>query len=369
MGLFDDIDDDSKTEEATPRRRQEARDKGQVALSSELISGLVLLGWLGAFALGGAEWIASMGRLLRAFITAVADFATTDLTLEAAAALIVGSAEQLAWPTLTLIVPLFGLTLFVGYVQIGWALSPKALELDPMKLSPLRGWSKLFSLRGLVRSGASLLKLLALCAAVGWTAWLQLDAIVATGSMEFRPALAALGYVVLRCAAAALGAVLVLGVLDLFFQRRQYEQDLRMTKQEVKEEARMSEGDPQVKARIRRVQREMATRRMMQDVPKATVVITNPTHYAVALTYDRHAAPEKRGAPRVVAKGVDLVAQRIKEVAREAGVVVYENAPLARTLHARCEIGDDVPVELYQAVAEVLAYVYGIREERAAVTA
>jgi flagellar biosynthetic protein FlhB len=138
-----------------------------------------------------------------------------------------------------------------------------------------------------------------------------------------------------------------------------------MTKHEVREEIRTSEGDPHIKARIRRIQQETARRRMMAEVPRATVVITNPSHYAVALRYDRAGKPEERRAPRVVAKGVDLIAQRIKEIAREAGVAVYEEPPLARALYAQVEIGDEVPSELYQAVASVLAYVYGLPNSRA----
>jgi flagellar biosynthetic protein FlhB len=183
--------------------------------------------------------------------------------------------------------------------------------------------------------------------------------IAALADMELGPALAALGHIALRCAASAIAVVIALALIDVFFQRLQLERDLRMTKQEVRDEMKSTEGDPHIKSRIRQVQREFARRRMMSDVPKATVVVTNPTHYSVALRYDREES--RRHAPRVVAKGVDLVALKIREVAREAGVIVYEAPPLARALHANCEIGDEVPVELYQAVANVLAYVYRVQ--------
>jgi flagellar biosynthetic protein FlhB len=364
MGLFDDTDEEQRTEEATPRRRQEARDKGQVALSTELLAAVVLIGWFGTIATAGGTLAAELAGIVRAFVAELGRMGTEDLTLHGAAALITATTREIGWATIAMIAPLFALSLLLGYAQVGLALSPKALELDLQKLDPTRGFQRFFSLRTLTRTLLSFTKLVAIAAVVAATAWAQMDRIVVIGSMELGPALAALGHVAFRCTAAALAAILAIGVLDFFFQRRQFEKELRMTKQEVKEEARSSEGDPQVKARIRRVQRELAARRMMADVPKSTVVITNPTHYAVALTYDRKAPAETRGAPRVVAKGVDHVAQRIKEVAREAGVVVYENAPLARTLHARCEIGDEVPLELYQAVAEVLAYVYGLEEAR-----
>ena len=151
---------------------------------------------------------------------------------------------------------------------------------------------------------------------------------------------------------------MILGLIDLAFQRWQLERDLRMSRQEIKEENRITEGDPHVKARVRQLQREMATSRMMADVPKATVVVTNPTHFSVALLYDR--AAEGR-APRVVAKGVDFVAQRIRSVAGEAGVLCYEDPALARALHAQADIGQEIPEDLYAAVAEVLAYVYRLQ--------
>jgi len=358
-------DDDQKTEDATPRRRDEARAKGQVAYSVELLAAVVLVGWLAAFALAGASLFSELAAALVRTISAAGELGREELDAARAAAFCTATIEGVGWSALALIAPLFALSALLGYGQIGFAIAPKAIELDLGKLDPMRGLGRLFSVRSLARTLLSFAKLGFIAATVGVVAWTQIGAIVAIEELELGPALAGLGHVALRCTAAALAAILVLAVLDFFLQRRQYERDLRMTKQEVREELRSTEGDPQVKARIRRVQREMAARRMMADVPRATVVVTNPTHYAVALRYERDVAPEERGAPRVVAKGVDLVAQRIKEVARDAGVIVYEDAPLARTLHARCEIGDEVPLELYQAVAEVLAYVYGIPGGRA----
>ena len=362
MGMFDDTDEEQKTEEATPRRKQEARDKGQVPLSTEFLAAVVLFAWLAVLCTMGGELVGELGSILSAFLSTLSVYAREDIDIHSAAALLTGSLDRVAWPTLALITPLLALTLFVGYAQIGLALAPKAMEVDPQKLDPMRGMSRLFSLRSLNRTLLSFLKLVAIAAVVCMTAWSQVGHIVALGSMELGPALAGFGHIALRCTAAALGAILALGVIDMFFQRHQHDKELRMTKQEVKEEARMAEGDPQIKARIRRAQRQLAAQRMMSNVPKSTVVITNPTHYAVALAYDRTAPAEDRGAPKVVAKGVDHVAQKIKEVAREAGVVVYENAPLARTLHARCEIGDEIPADLFTAVAEVLAYVYRVQE-------
>jgi flagellar biosynthetic protein FlhB len=179
-------------------------------------------------------------------------------------------------------------------------------------------------------------------------------ALVDTGA---RPLIAAIGYVLLRATLAGLIVLAVLAIFDVYFQRSQHTKDLRMTKKEVRDEARNTDGDPLVKSRIRQVQRELASRRMMQDVPNATVVVTNPTHVAVALRYD----DARQNAPVVVAKGLDEVAQAIKALAGEHGVIVHVEPPLARALHRACEIGDPVPAELFEAVARVLAYVYRVQ--------
>lgn len=359
-----DTDDDpeSKTEEATPRRLQEAREKGQVAFSSEILAAVVLAGWLGAFLYVGGSMLEALAAGVHTVVTDVGSKGRGELDAQVAAALIQGFARESFGPALVLILLSVAVAAAVGYGQVGFSIATKALEFDLSKLDPLNGVKKLFSMRSALRTGLALVKTLSIGAVVALTAWSQTEKIAAVVALETGPALAALGHIVLRCLGAALLAIFVIGVFDLFMQRRQFAKELRMSKKEVKEEARQSDGDPHVKARIRRVQREMAQRRMMADVPKATVVITNPTHYAVALLYDREAPAERRGAPRVVAKGVDHVAQRIKEIARESGVIVYENAPLARALHARCEIGDEAPVDLYQAVAEVLAYVFEVEK-------
>lgn len=358
----EDDDPDSKTEDATPRRLAEARERGQTPFSSELLAALVLAGWLGMFLFAGGAVFRALALTLRGVIEIVSLRGREELTVEDAAALLQTFASETFAPALVLMGLSLALAALVGYGQIGFVVATKALEIDPSKLDPNKGLRKLFGVQSLVRTGFSLLKTVVIVGVTAWMAWLQIEEISSVVALEIGPALAALGHIVLRCLSAALLAIVAIGVTDLFVQRQQFHKQLRMSKKEIKEEARQSDGDPHVKARIRRVQREMAQRRMMSEVPKATVVITNPTHYAVALQYDREAPAEKRGAPRVVAKGVDLVAQRIKEIAREAGVVVYENAPLARSLHARCEIGDSVPVELYEAVAQVLAYVYEVHK-------
>ena len=217
---------------------------------------------------------------------------------------------------------------------------------------------RLFSMRSVMRASMALAKVLVVMATIGIVAWLQAPKVSALAGSDLGPALQMVGAILVRCVASALLAILALGLIDLVFQRAQHAKDMRMTREEVKQEMKNTEGDPHLKARVRQIQREVASRRMMADVPNATVVVTNPTHYAVALMYDRESA--EGSAPRVVAKGVDAVAQRIKGVAADAGVTLFEDRPLARALHARTEIGDEVPADLFEAVAAVLAYVYRV---------
>ena len=364
MALFDD-DKDQRTEEATPRRRQEAREKGQVVFSVELLAAITLVGWLMTFALSGGALMSELAATIADTLQNLGALGRSDLTPESAAGLMVGIVQSAALVVVPLIAPLYLLSLLVGFAQTGFQITPKALEIDPSKVNPMSGLKRMFGPQALVKTFSSVAKISVIATTMSLVAWKHIAEIIAVGSLELGPALAAVGHILMSCALAALAAIVALGVIDYLLARRKHENELKMTKQDIREEMRSSEGDPQVKARIRRVQREMASRRMMSEVPKSTVVVTNPTHYAVALKYDRDASPDKRGAPKVTAKGVDHVAAKIKELAREAGVVVYEDVRLARALHARCEIGDDVPVELYQAVAEVLAYVYEVQKSPA----
>lgn len=357
-------DDKERTEAPTPRRRQEARERGQVALSHEIVGVSLLFTIVLALTLGGDGVAGGIGELIASTFRKLGEQGPREMTLEDAVTHVLGIGLAGGKLILGILLPIFAVGLFAAYSQVGFALSSKALEFNPEKLDPSSGLQRIFSLRSTVTTTMGLLKLTFISGAMTAAAYAHFEEVAATGSMELGPALAAIGHITLRCLSAGLVAMLVLALADLAYQRWQHEKDLKMSKDEIRQEMKQAEGDPHVKSRIRRAQRELASRRMMQDVPKATVVVTNPTHFAVALRYDREEDAAKGRAPRIVAKGVDQVAQRIKEVAREAGVIVYEDAPLARTLHAKCEIGDTVPVELYQAVAGVLAYVYRIQGER-----
>ena len=360
---------DEKTEDATPRRRTEAREKGQVALSSELLVAIALCVGFGALAIGGGAIAASSGATIERSLATLGTRATADLSIGDTVGAIAATAAPVALPLLAIVVPLLAVALLVGYGQVGFQVTPRAIAWDLARLDPIKGWSRIASRRSLVRAGLALVKIAAIGTTVAVVAWNDVGRIAALTGSELGPMLAGLGKVVLHGAVAALIAIVAIALVDFGFQRWQHETELKMSKKEIKEEMRSSEGDPQLKARIRQLQREMARRRMMSDVPTATVVVTNPTHYAVALRYDRDegsaGGSARPRAPRVVAKGADHLAQRIKEVARGAGVPCYEDVALARALHARVEIGDEIPEALYQSVATVLAYVYRLRTPEA----
>lgn len=360
--MADTSDREQRTEEATPRRREEARERGQVALSSELASAVGLAAGVGVLSVGGAQLARAIAGQMERGFGALASAGTRDLGIPESAALLKESITAVLGALCMVVVPTVLVCALTGYVQVGFRFTPKALEADLSKIDPVKGMQRVFSLRGLMRTGLSFAKVLLITSVAAAVAWMHVDEVAHVGMNELGPLLAAIGVVALRTTVAALAVILALAVLDALFQRLQLERDLRMTRAEVKEEHRLAEGDPHVRARIRTVQREFAMRRMMSDVPKASVVVTNPTHYAVALRYEREG---RGGAPVVVAKGIDHLAQRIKETARANDVACHEDVPLARALYARAAIGQEIPEELFAAVAAVLAAVYRLQEAHA----
>ncbi len=257
--------------------------------------------------------------------------------------------------------PVIGVAMVVGVVvnllQVGVTFTAEPLAPNWARLNPVAGFTRLFSRRAFVDSVKTLLKVLL----IGWLTFsaVRADAAMLLRTSEIDPLMVMMlvGQLLYKMAWRVGLAMLVLALLDYGFQRWEYEKSLRMTKEEVKQEMKQTEGDPQVKSRIRARQQAIARRRMMQAVPKADVVVTNPTHYAVALQYDA----QKMAAPTVVAKGMNLIAWRIREIAQRHGVPIVENPPLAQSLYRTVDIGEQIPPELYQAVAEVLAYVYRLR--------
>jgi flagellar biosynthetic protein FlhB len=352
--VAEEVDRESKTEDPTPRRREEARRQGQVPFSAELVGSLVTFaGVIGLMYTGADVWSALMETfrhdLPRAF--------QPEFDTEAAAELFARAVARL----LAVLLPLFGALLAVGIVasvaQTGFQINTEKLAPDFDKLNPANGVSRLFSVAALVRGLLAILKVVAL----GLAAYLVLSpragVVMALSTDRLAWAAPAAWALVIRLALYLTAAVALVAVLDYLYQRYRFEQSLRMTKEEVKRELKEEEGDPQIKARLRQLARERIRRRMLSQVPKATVVVTNPTHYAVALRYD----PASDSAPVVVAKGSGTFAKRIADLARKNGVMVLERPPLARALYAGVKEGQPIPNQLFRAVAEVLAFVYRLR--------
>jgi flagellar biosynthetic protein FlhB len=343
-----------KTEQPSQRRLEKAREEGQVPRSREL-SGFALL-----MAAGAGLWLTGnsvAGRL--------AAIMKDGLTLDAAVMtdpqfLLTRLAAQ-SIDILFALAPLLGVLLLAALTApmllSGWMFSWEGVLPDFSRLSPMSGISRIFSSHGLVELAKAIVKVVLVGSVAAWVIWHHKDAVFALTREPLEPALAHGTRLVAMSLFAVAGSMLLIVAADVPFQIWEYHHKLKMSREELRQEARESEGDPHVKAAVRSAQREMARKRMMQEIPKADVVVTNPTHYAVALKY---ASGEMR-APRVVAKGADLVAARIRELATEHHVPVMEAPPLARALFRHTEIGEEVPEKLYTVVAQVLAYVFQLR--------
>jgi flagellar biosynthetic protein FlhB len=343
-----------RTEKATPKKREEARKKGQVARSQEVNGFFVLLCGITGLLLSGGHLVHHLGRNASYLFGQIHVLRVGDLS--GVQALVEGNLEVL----LSALGPLAGALLLVGLganiLQVGLRLSPEIFNLNLEKINPINGMKRFVSRRTWFELFKNLLKI-GLITLVAWvtirglmgdligTPLLALDGVTATGRFSF----AKLMYKLLALMA-------LLALLDWVFQKYDHERKLKMSKQELKQEFKDMEGDPQVKARIRHIQMETARRRMLTDVPRADVVVTNPTHYAVALRYE-----QGEPAPRVLAKGRDHLAETIKRIARGARVPVIENRPVARALYRQVKVGGMVPEDLFQVVAEILAYVYRLK--------
>jgi flagellar biosynthetic protein FlhB len=352
MALFADDGGQDRTEAATPKRRSEAEREGRIPHSAEFSAAFVLLAATMVLGYSGGTAIAreTTELLQRSF----AALAAEPLTNVGAVALLRTAGEHLLLAVAPFALAVAVVALAVGLVQGRGVLSAARVTPKLENLNPLRGLGRIVSLQGGFTLLKSMLKL-AVLGIVTWktlqNAWPELTALSAVNPAVMVAVLESLAF---KLALHVGAAFLLLAATDYGFQVFQYEKSLRMTKQEVKQEARETEGDPLIKSRIRSLGRQMARKRMLRDVAKADVVITNPTHIAVALKYD----PLRAGAPIVLAMGERKVAERIKALAAKAGVPMVENRPLARALLASAKVGQQIPAALYAAVAEVLAYVY-----------
>jgi flagellar biosynthetic protein FlhB len=347
-----------KTEKPSPKRLKDARERGQVASSRDLTMAAGSLGATGALVLAGSYALHRLTTSVASGLAHFGDASVRDLKADDLMPLLTSGGALLALTAGPIAVAAAVAAVGGATAQSGFNVAASALRIDWQRLSPSRGLAR-FTPK---QAGVDTLKAIVVASVLGVLGWriardLGADAQRLTNVDAMGTAL--FGWrQVLRLLWQAGFAVLAVGALDYGIQRWRLWSSLKMTRQELRDEARNAEGNPEIKARVRRIQRDLVRRRMFQSVPTATDVLTNPTHFAVALEYRR----EKTAAPVVVAKGRDLVAARIRELARQHGVPIVENPPLARALFKDCEIGDTIPGPLFSAVAEVLAYLIRIKQ-------
>lgn len=349
-----------KTEPATAKKLKDAREEGKVVKSRELNSafGLIVL------FLCLKIFVSYVGQKLIAVFTyaygQMADFVLINeknLSTQAIASLFKNIILQ--WMLIVLPFFAFGviIALLVSIVQVGWKVSTKPMKPELSKFNPINGFKRMFYKDSVFELVKSIVKI----GLIGYMAYASIrdhqNELFILYDLELNQAIALVGGLVIDVGFKISLVYLIVGIADFVYQKHKFNEDMKMTKQEVKDEFKNTEGDPQIKGRQRRKMQEVSQKRMMQDVPKADVVITNPTHFAVALRYDT----KESTAPVVVAKGADYIAQKIKEIAKDNQIEIVENKPLARMIYHNVDVGAEIPPELYQAVAEVLAYVYRLK--------
>jgi flagellar biosynthetic protein FlhB len=352
--MAEEQDESSKTEDPTQKRLDDARKRGQVAQSREVNNTLILLASTLALA-GFTPWIADRSRQL--FIASLGEAHLVRVGLEDVQAIATDLVLAIALLSGPVVLAALVAGIAAGIAQVGFMVAPQALKPQFSKISPLKGLSRLLSLSALVEFAKGLLKM----ALVAWIFWVVVvpafDSLPLMVLRDVQQSLVEVSSLTLKLLFVVVAATVVIAAADLLYQRLKLQRELRMTRTELQDEFKEQEGDPMVKAKLRQIRQERSRRRMMSAVPKADVVITNPTHYAVALKYDRDAMD----APVVVAKGTDRVALRIREIAEENKVPIVENPPLARALHASVDIDRAIDPEHYKAVAEIISYVWRLK--------
>lgn len=337
---------EERTEQATPRRRQKAREKGQVARSRELTSMVATGGIILVFYFVGHGFLENMSGLTGKLLQ-------LGYGRDPIAVLRTASSEMFL-----ILIPFLGIALVLsvltGVLQGGFLIKPLTIELET--LNPINGFKKLFSLNGLISFPKSLFKFIVGGVLFYYIIVNAIHVLPSTAAMDLKGAQNISVKLITRAVLYSFITFFVIAVIDYLYERWRFERSIRMSKDEIKQESRESEGDPLIKSRIKSIQKEMARKRMMQEVPKATVVITNPTHLAVALRYKK----DEMFAPKIIAKGSELVAAKIRDIAREHDIPVVEDKPIARELY-KLKIGAFIPEDLYKAVARILAYIYKLR--------
>lgn len=355
LQLFSDSD---KTEQPTPKKRRDAREEGQILQSKEISTVVILFScFLGIKIFGGYI----QNTLMKFMIEIFNQINNVDVFLNPND--LMNNFLRILIVFLIVVSPVLAIafisSLVISYFQVGFLFTTKTLEIKLNRLNPIDGFKRIFSKKALIELVKSILKIIL----VGYIAYKyvynQVASIVKYSGMELFEIFVHFSNLTYSFIQRILTVLLLLSGLDYFFQWREHEKNLMMTKEEVKEEYKQTEGDPFIKGKIKERQRSMAMSRMMQEVPKADVIITNPTHYAIAIKYDR----DSFDAPYVVAKGVDLIAENIKKIATENSIPLVENKPLARALYDSIDINEMISEDLFEAVAEVLAYVYSLKDE------
>ncbi|MBS4221646.1 flagellar biosynthesis protein FlhB [Lederbergia citrea] len=345
-----------KTEKATPKKRQDTRKKGQTAKSQDVNTAIGLLAVFSFLLFFSPK----LGEItLNTFRHSFNEYLLMEVTEANVRLIMMDILKEIA----ILLGPIMLVALLAGIganlMQVGFMASGEPLMPKLEKIDPIKGLKRIFSIRAIVELLKSMLKIGFVGAITLFVLWSRIDEVLILSHKSIASALKTLGSLTIQMGIAASIALLFLSLFDYLYQRYDYEKNIRMSKQDIKDEYKNIEGDPLIKSKIKQKQREMAMSRMMQEVPKADVIITNPTHYAIALKYDE----EKAEAPIVLAKGVDFIAQKIKLIAGEHKIVMVENRPLARSLYEQVDIGDTIPDDFFKAVAEILAYVYRIKHK------
>jgi flagellar biosynthetic protein FlhB len=346
-----------KTEPGTSRRREEAREKGQVASSKELVSAGILVACLIYFYFGASGFVKNIMELMTSGFRAAGKGEITTASINGIFAAYVFKGFIILYPLMLTVVVT---AILCNVLQVGLMFSSESVEPKLSKIDPIGGFKRLFSLRSIMELIKNILKM----CIVGTVAYLVIkkeqDNMFTLVDQSVWGTMVYLGNICFKIVLFTTIVLIILAILDYIYQRWEYEKSMRMTKQEVKDEFKNTEGDPLIKARIRRLQREAAQKRMMAAVPQADVIITNPTHLAIAIKYD----PDNMQAPVVVAKGADYIAEKIRQIALENDVLIVENKPLAQVLYKVVNVNDFIPETVYRAVAEVLAYVYDQKKVR-----
>ncbi|WP_141433431.1 flagellar biosynthesis protein FlhB [Bacillus sp. 03113] len=340
-----------KTEKATPKKRQDTRKKGQVVKSQDVNTSLILLAVF-LFLFFAGPYL--QDHVLHLFKHSFENFMLLELSENNVISFFYSVLKDLFF----IVGPIMAVAAVAGmitnYMQVGFIFSTETIQFKLDKLNPISGFKRIFLLRAVVELFKSILKIGIVGFITFIVIWKNKEELILLSHKSIGASLSSLASIVIQMGIFSSIALLFLAILDYIYQKFDYEKNIRMSKQDIKDEHKGTEGDPFIKSKIKQKQREIAMRRMMQEIPKADVVITNPTHYAIALKYE----DGKHTAPFIVAKGVDFIALKIKKIAKENNVIMVENRPLARALYSQIEIGEVIPEEFFKAVAEILAYVY-----------